>query len=63
MIVAAVERSVPWRLHQFGIAFQKGAEAAVRASLAQGVGILKTARTLGCGVGTVQGIKAEACAT
>jgi DNA invertase Pin-like site-specific DNA recombinase len=37
--------------------------AAVRASLAQGVGILKTARTLGCSVGTVQRIKAEACAT
>jgi DNA invertase Pin-like site-specific DNA recombinase len=38
-------------------------DAAVRASLAQGVGILKTARTLGCGVGTVQRIKAEVCAT
>jgi DNA invertase Pin-like site-specific DNA recombinase len=33
-------------------------EAAVRASLAAGTGILKTARTVGCGVGTVQRIKA-----
>jgi DNA invertase Pin-like site-specific DNA recombinase len=32
--------------------------AAVRASLAQGTGILKTARALGVGVGTVQRIKA-----
>jgi DNA invertase Pin-like site-specific DNA recombinase len=34
-------------------------EDAVRASLADGIGILKTARTVGCGVGTVQRIKAE----
>jgi DNA invertase Pin-like site-specific DNA recombinase len=34
-------------------------EAAVRASLAAGTGIVKTARTLGCGVGTVQRIKRE----
>jgi hypothetical protein len=34
-------------------------ESAVRASLSEGVGILKTARTVGCGVGTVQRIKAE----
>jgi hypothetical protein len=33
-------------------------EIAVRASLSDAVGILKTARTLGCGVGTVQRIKA-----
>jgi DNA invertase Pin-like site-specific DNA recombinase len=33
-------------------------EAAVRASLGQGVGVVKTARTLGCGVGTVARIKA-----
>jgi DNA invertase Pin-like site-specific DNA recombinase len=32
-------------------------EAAVRASLAQGVGICKAARLHGCGVGTVQRIK------
>jgi DNA invertase Pin-like site-specific DNA recombinase len=32
-------------------------EAAVRASLAAGTGILKTARIVGCGVGTVQRIK------
>ena len=36
------------------------AEAAVRASLAQGNGICKTARQLGVGVGTVQRIKAAA---
>jgi DNA invertase Pin-like site-specific DNA recombinase len=34
-------------------------EDAVRASLSDGVGILKTARTLRCGVGTVQRIKAD----
>jgi DNA invertase Pin-like site-specific DNA recombinase len=34
-------------------------ENAVRGSLSDGVGILKTARTLGCGVGTVQRIKAD----
>jgi DNA invertase Pin-like site-specific DNA recombinase len=33
-------------------------ETAVRASLSDGVGVCKTARTLGCGVGTVQRIKA-----
>jgi hypothetical protein len=32
-------------------------EAAVRASLAAGTGIMKTARIVGCGVGTVQRIK------
>jgi hypothetical protein len=32
-------------------------EAAVRAHLAAGVGICKTARTLGVGVGTVQRVK------
>jgi DNA invertase Pin-like site-specific DNA recombinase len=32
-------------------------EAAVRASLATGVGILRTAREVGCGVGTVQRIR------
>jgi len=32
-------------------------EMAVRASLAQGVGICKAARLHGCGVGTVQRIK------
>jgi len=37
-------------------------EAAVRDSLGQGVGILKTARTLRCGVGTVQRIKARMAA-
>jgi DNA invertase Pin-like site-specific DNA recombinase len=35
-------------------------ESAVRASLAQGTGIVKTARALGIGVGTVQRIKADA---
>jgi DNA invertase Pin-like site-specific DNA recombinase len=35
-------------------------DVAIRASLAAGVGIGKTARTLGVGVGTVQRIKAEA---
>jgi DNA invertase Pin-like site-specific DNA recombinase len=39
------------------------AEAAVQASLAQGTGVVKTARALGCGVGTVQRIKAETRAT
>jgi DNA invertase Pin-like site-specific DNA recombinase len=34
-------------------------EAAVRASLADGAGILKTAKALRCGVSTVQRIKAE----
>jgi DNA invertase Pin-like site-specific DNA recombinase len=34
-------------------------EAAVRASLAAGAGILKTARRLGLGTGTVQRIKQE----
>jgi DNA invertase Pin-like site-specific DNA recombinase len=34
-------------------------EAAIRASLAAGVGIGKTARTVGVGVGTVQRIKAD----
>jgi DNA invertase Pin-like site-specific DNA recombinase len=34
-------------------------EAAIRASLAAGVGIGKTARTIGVGVGTVQRIKAD----
>jgi DNA invertase Pin-like site-specific DNA recombinase len=38
-------------------------DAAVRASLGQGVGIVKTARTLRCGVGTVQRIKAGMGAT
>jgi hypothetical protein len=33
-------------------------EGAVRASLSGGVGVCRTARTLGCGVGTVQRIKA-----
>ena len=33
-------------------------ESAVRASLSDGVGVCKTARALGCGVGTVQRIKA-----
>ena len=33
-------------------------EAAVRAALAKGTGILRTARIVGCGVGTVQRIKA-----
>jgi DNA invertase Pin-like site-specific DNA recombinase len=33
-------------------------EAAVRAALANGTGILRTARIVGCGVGTVQRIKA-----
>ena len=37
----------------------EGVEAAVRASLAQGTGILKTAKVLGVGVGTVQRIKAD----
>jgi DNA invertase Pin-like site-specific DNA recombinase len=32
-------------------------EAAVRAALAEGTGVLKTARRVGCGVGTVQRIK------
>src|SRR5262245_46617706 len=36
-----------------------GIEAAIRASLAQGVGILKTARAVGCGVGTVQRIRRQ----
>jgi len=35
-------------------------EAAVRASLSQGNGIIKTAKLCGCGVGTVQRIKAQA---
>ena len=38
-------------------------EAAVRASLAQGTGICKAARLHGCGVGTVQRIKAGLAAT
>jgi DNA invertase Pin-like site-specific DNA recombinase len=41
-------------------------EAAIRESLAAGTGILKTARTVGVGSGTVQRIKAElaaACVT
>jgi len=38
-------------------------EAAVRASLAQGVGMCKAARLHGCGVGTVQRIKAGLAAT
>jgi DNA invertase Pin-like site-specific DNA recombinase len=37
-------------------------DAAVRASLAQGTGVVKTARALGCGVGTVQRIKGEMAA-
>jgi DNA invertase Pin-like site-specific DNA recombinase len=37
-------------------------EAAVRASLDQGVGVVKTARTLRCGVGTVRRIKAAMAA-
>jgi DNA invertase Pin-like site-specific DNA recombinase len=35
-------------------------EAAIRASLSQGNGIIKTAKLCGCGVGTVQRIKAQA---
>jgi DNA invertase Pin-like site-specific DNA recombinase len=35
-------------------------EAAVRTSLSQGNGIIKTAKLCGCGVGTVQRIKAQA---
>jgi DNA invertase Pin-like site-specific DNA recombinase len=33
-------------------------ETAVRGSLSDGVGVCRTARTLGCGAGTVQRIKA-----
>jgi DNA invertase Pin-like site-specific DNA recombinase len=37
-------------------------EAAIRDSLAAGTGILKTARTVGVGSGTVQRVKAELAA-
>jgi hypothetical protein len=39
-----------------------GVEDAIRQSLAQGIGIVKTARLCGCGVGTVQRIKAQIAA-
>ena len=38
------------------------AEAAIKKHLAAGVGILKTARTVGVGSGTVQRVKAELAA-
>jgi hypothetical protein len=41
---------------------QRGVVAAVRASLNQGVGMLKTTKLCGCGVSTATRIKAEIAA-